>query len=81
MCVCVLPARRAMGWCLRCIWLSITSDIGMGAAAKLTHIVELAVHHDACVPDMAGSIPISVGKKGLGTTIKCGLYICLGYCW
>jgi len=63
---------------LRCIWLSVTSDFGMGASAKLTHMFECAVRPVKLfvgVPDMTGAIPVSVGKKGLGAPIKGGLYI------
>ena len=63
---------------LRCIWLSVTSDFGMGASAKLTHMFECTVGpvtYSVCVPDVTGTIPVSVVKKGLGT------HICLEYCW
>ena len=75
--MCVLAA----GGALRCIWLSGTSDFGMRASAKLTHVFECTVGpvtHFVCVPDVTGTIPVSVDKKGLGTPIYGGWYIFVG---
>lgn len=72
--MCVLAA----GGALRYVWLSVTSDFGMGASAKLTHMFEWEVCPVTLlisVSDMTGAIPLSVGKKGLGTPIKGGCYI------
>jgi hypothetical protein len=63
---------------LRCIWLSVTSDFGMGASAKLTHMFECTVGpvtYFVCVPDVTGTIPVSVVMKGLGTPFYGGCYI------
>jgi hypothetical protein len=48
----------------------MTYDFGMRASAKLTHMFECTVGpvtHFVCVPDVTGTIPVSVVKKGLGT--------------